>query len=254
MAGMKKLVPSDLVQDHHDGADEQGGKGQQRQDGGHENAPYRQGQAHQRHPPRARLQHGHHVVQAAHGEADDEESQGNEHQNDSPARPRSAVEDGLGRVQGPAGTRGPAGHEEARHQQQHGEQIDPVTHHVDIGENHVAGADHQRDEVVAETPQEQRGEQVDDHDHAVHGDELKVVARVDKGKDVREPQLQPHDPRQHQGHQPHRDRGDRVLDGDDFGVLAPDVLPDESFRMVELRLLDFGRWGESRFVMRNVSH
>ena len=89
-------------------------------------------------------------------------------------RPRRALEDGLGRVQRPAGAGGTAGHEEARHQQQHGEQIDPVTDHVHIGEDHVAGADHQRDEVVAETSQEQRGEQVDHHDHAVHGDELKV--------------------------------------------------------------------------------
>src|SRR5207302_3164415 len=76
----------------------------------------------------------------------------------------------------------------------------------------------------------------------------------DKGEDVREPQLQPHDSRQHQGHQPDPDRSDRVLDGDDFCVLAPDVLPDKGLRVVELWLFDFGRWNVSRFVMGNGGH
>ena len=40
---------------------------------------------------------------------------------------------------------------------------------------------HQRDQVIAEAAQEQRRQQVDHHDHAVHGDELVVVARVDEG-------------------------------------------------------------------------
>ena len=49
-AGLQKLI-----QRHHDGADEQSRKRQQRQNGGDENAPYRQRQPHQRHPPRAGL-------------------------------------------------------------------------------------------------------------------------------------------------------------------------------------------------------
>ena len=81
---------------------------------------------------------------------------------------------------------GPPGHEEARHQEQHGEQVDPVAHHVDVREHHVAGAHHQRDQVVAETSQEQRGEQVDHHDHAVHGDVLQVGRRRDERERVRE--------------------------------------------------------------------
>ena len=88
----------------------------------------------------------------------------------------------------------------------------------------------------------------------MHGDELQVVVGRDKGEDVREPQLQPHDSRQHQGHQPDPDRSDRVLDGDDFCVLAPDVLPDKGLRVVELWLFDFGRWNVSRFVMGNGGH
>ena len=61
-------------------------------------------------PRAARLQHGHHVVQAAHREADDEDRERNEHQDDAPVRARRAGEDRLRRVQRPAGARsGPPG-------------------------------------------------------------------------------------------------------------------------------------------------
>ena len=183
---MKKLVPSVRSSSHHDGADEQGGKCQQRQDGGHEDAPDRQRQAHHRHAARAGLQHGHHVVQTAHREADDEDGQRDEHQDDSPVRARRAVQDRLRRVQGPAGAGRPAGHEEAG-DQQHRQQVQPVADHVHVGEHHVAGADHQRDQVVAEAAQEQRRQQVDHHDHAVHADQLEVGARVDEGEAARKP-------------------------------------------------------------------
>src|SRR2546430_10119380 len=49
-------------------------------------------------------------------------------------------------------------------------------------------------------------------------------------------------------------RSHRVLDGDDFGVLAPDVLPHPGFRVVELYLFDFGGRGEGRFIMCNIRH
>ena len=215
--------PQHPVEQHHHGGDEQGGEGQQRQDGGGEDPPYRQGQAHQRHPARAPLQHGHDIVQPAHGEADDEQDEGQEHRDDAPVAARGAGQDRLGRIEGPAGAGRPARHEEARHQHQHREQVDPVAQHVDIGEHHVPGAHHQRDQVVAEAAQEQRGEQVDHHDHAVHGDELVVLGRVDDREGVREAELQPHQPGQHQRDEADRKRRDRVLDRDDLGVLAEDV-------------------------------
>ena len=86
-AGMKKLVPSVWSSIIMMALTNSAGKREQRQDGGHEDAPHRQRQAHQRHAARARLQHRHHVVEAAHGEADDEEGERNEHQDDSPIRP-----------------------------------------------------------------------------------------------------------------------------------------------------------------------
>ena len=54
------------------------------------------------------------------------------------------------------------------------------TEHIDIGKYHVACTDHQWDQVVAEPPQKQCGKQVDDHDHAVHGDQLDVHRWIDE--------------------------------------------------------------------------
>ena len=67
---------------------------------------------------------------------------------------------------GPPGAKKPATRTRDR------EQIDPVAQHVYIGEGHVPGADHQRDEIVAEAAKKQRRQQVDHHDHAVHRNEL----------------------------------------------------------------------------------
>ncbi len=73
-----------------------------------------------------------------------------------------------------------------------------------------------------------------------------------KAKRSGKPELQPHQPGQHQRHQADPDRGDRVLDGDDLGVLAPDVLADEGLRVVELDLCDFRRRREVGFVVRDI--
>jgi hypothetical protein len=76
-----------LVQDHHDRAHEERRKRKQREDRRHEDPPHGEREPHQRHPPRARLQHRHDIVQAAHREADDEEREGNEHQDDPQLAP-----------------------------------------------------------------------------------------------------------------------------------------------------------------------
>ena len=176
-AGMKKLVPSSRSSSIITRADEQRREGQQRHDRRDEDAPDRQRHAHQRHPARARLQHRHHVVQAAHGEADDEQRQRDQHQDDAPVLARRARQDRLRRIERPARAGRSARHEEAGDQHQHRQQVDPVAQHVHVGEHHVPRAEHQRDQVVAEAAEEQRGQQVDHHDHAVHGDELVVGRR-----------------------------------------------------------------------------
>jgi hypothetical protein len=88
-----------------------------------------------------------------------------------------------------------------------------------------------------EAAEEQRGEQVDHHDHPVHGDELVVVLGRDEAERVREAELHAHHHGHRQRDEPDRDSGQRVLDGDDLVVLAPDVLRDESLRIVQVGVL-----------------
>ena len=192
--------------------------------------------------PRVRaLQHRDDIVQAAHGEADDEQDQRDEHQDDAPVLAAGrAGQDGLRRVERPAGAGRPAGREEARHQHQHGEQVDPVAQHVDIGKHHVARADHQRDQVVAEAAEEQRGQQVDHHDHAVHGDELVVGFGVMKAKVPGKPSCRRISQDSTSATRPMAIAVPRILDGDDLGVLREDVLRPPALRMVELDFRDFG--------------
>ena len=71
----KEACSQKAVQQHHEGADEQGREGQQRHHRRGENAPDAQGHAHQRHAPRAPLQYRNNVIQPAHREANDEQHQ-----------------------------------------------------------------------------------------------------------------------------------------------------------------------------------
>ena len=229
-----------LVQDHHDRADEQRRERQQAEHRRHEDAPHRQRHPHQRHAAGTRLQDGRHVVQPAHGERDDEHRQRPQHQQDAPVDAGRAGQDGLGRIQGPARPGGTAGDEIACEQDDDGPEIDVVADHVDVREHHVARAAHQRDQEVAEAAEEQGGQQVDHHDHAVHGDELVIGLGVDEVELVGEPELQPHHPGQDQRHEAHPDRGDAVLDRDHLVVLAEPVLRHPTVGMVKLHRLLVG--------------
>ncbi len=179
--GHEEAGPQQAVEQQHHRGDEQRREGQQRHDGSCEDAPHGQGQTHQRHAACARLQHRHHIIEPAHRKADDEQDQGSQHENDAPILPGGAGENRLGWVQRPG-------------QDHDCEQVDPVAQHVHIGEHHVPGADHQRDEVGAEAAEEQRRQQVDHHDHAVHGDELQELVGIDEGKGARKSELQAHQP------------------------------------------------------------
>ena len=77
---------------------------------------------------------------------------------------------------------------------------------------------------------------------------------IDEGECAGKSQLQPHQPRQHQRDQPDGHRRDRVLDGDDFGVLRKDVLRPPAFRMIELDLPHFGRRDVCDCVKRDIDH
>ena len=149
---------------------------------------------------------------------------------------------------------GPPGAKKLDDQHQDREQVDPVAQHVDIGEHHVPGADHQRDQVVAEAAEEQRRQQIDHHDHAVHGDELEILVGIDEGEGAGKSELQPHQPRQHQRHHSDGHRRHRVLDGDDLGVLRKDVARPPALRMIELDVRHFGGRDACDCVKRDIDH
>ena len=230
------------VEHHHHAGDEERREGEHRHDGGGEDAPDRQRHPHQRHAAGAALQHGHDVVEAAHGEADDEEHQRGEHQEDAGLLAAGrAAEDRLRRIERPARPGRAARREEARDQHEDRQQVDPVAEHVDVGKHHVPGADHQRDQVVAEAAEEERGQQVHHHDHAVHGDELVVGLRRDEVEEAGKAELQPDQPGEHQRDQADADRGAGILQRDDLGVLREDVGRPPALRVVELDLRNLGR-------------
>ncbi len=177
-----------------------------------------------------------------------------EHQDDAPLMPRRARENGLRRVERPASACGSAGREKARHQNRHGEHVHPVAQHVHKGEHHVPGAHHERDQIVTEPAEKQRSEEIDHHDHAVHGHELIIGLRVDEGESAGPCQLKPDEPRQHQSNKSNRQRSDRVLDGDGLGVLREDVFRYPAMRMVKVYIWDFGRRDKIYPATWNINH
>ena len=65
----------------------------------------------------------------------------------------------------------------------------------------------------------------------MHGDKLIILTGLDKGKCVWKPELQAHNSRQNQGHNPHRNGRYAVLNGNNLVVLTPDVFRDKTVRV-----------------------
>jgi hypothetical protein len=113
---------------------------------------------------------------------------------------------GQRRVGVPAERRRPARGEEADQQDDPAEHEKVVAEDVQRGEGHVRGADVQRHDLVGE-PDEHRGGEHQQHDRAVHGEQL-VVLLVGHDIVVRAEQLRPHD----HGHQARdQEEPERVL-------------------------------------------
>ncbi len=66
----------------------------------------------------------------------------------------------------------------------------------------------------------------------MHSDKLQVSTGVDEVKGVREPQLQPHQAREYECHQPNKYGSNPILDGNDFMILTPDIFGNKSLRIV----------------------
>ena len=116
----------------------------------------------------------------------------------------------------PAERRGAARGEEAGQQDQPAEREHVVAQQVEPRERHVGRADLQRQQLVRE-PDEQRGGEQQQHERAVHGEQL-VVLLVGHDVVVRAEQLDPHDERHDAGDQEEDERGDQVQVPDDLVI------------------------------------
>ena len=225
------------VEGHHDGADEQCREGKQTKDGGHQNSPDRQRKTHHRQSSGACLKHRGHIIQTAHGEGDDEHAQGDQHQQNACVMPRGAWCNRLRRIQSPACPGGPSGDEEAGQKNQHRQQVDPETEHVQEGEDHVPRTAHQGNQIVAKAAEEQGGEKIHHHDHSVHRHGLIVGTGVDEREGIGEAQLQAHESGEYQRHQAHKDGSATVLDRNHLVILTPDVFRNERVRIMQFMVL-----------------
>src|SRR3546814_3814938 len=60
----------------------------------------------------------------------------------------------------------------------------------DVCSSDLPRADHQRYEVITEAAKQECGEQVDDHDHAMHRNKLQVVFRLNPRNRTGKPELE----------------------------------------------------------------
>ena len=141
------------------------------------------------------------------------------------------------RVTGPAG-RGTA-EVEAEPEEEDGRPHEPVAEHVQRGEGHVIGPDHQRDQEVAEGPGQDRDDHQEDHHRGVHREQHRVelgrnLAALateqlpEAGHVLPGPGQLPADAQgQCPANQQHEQGGDQELDPDHLVIGREDVLADE---------------------------
>ena len=72
-------------------------------------------------------------------------------------------------VAGPSAGRRTAGHEEAREHHHRRDRSHPKRKHVQFGKRHIACADHQRNEKIAEGSHHDRHDDEENHDRRMHG-------------------------------------------------------------------------------------
>jgi hypothetical protein len=116
----------------------------------------------------------------------------------------------------PAERRRAARAQEAGQQDQPAEREQVVAQQVQPRERHVGRPDLQRHQLVGE-PDEHRGGEQQQHDRAVHGEQL-VVLLVGDEMLVRAEQLDPHQHGHDPGAQEEEERGDQVQVPDDLVV------------------------------------
>ena len=138
---------------------------------------------------------------------------------------------GVRHVVEPAVVRSGADREAGIHEKA-GRQVDPVGQCVQPRECHVARAEHQRPQIVAETGQHRHGVE-EDHRHAVRREQLVVLLRRQQWL-IRPRQLDAHDQRLEAAQQQEDEGGDDVAKPDLLVVDGRQPAERAAFRLPHL--------------------
>ncbi len=163
------------------------GQGEQQQHRGDQDRPGKERHLVQGHPRRAHVEDGHDIVDRAQDGGDAGRMQRQDEQ--VHRRPVMACRTRQGWIEHPTAAKAVIGavarNEHGQHQQEEGDTGQPQRDIVHPREGHVRRADHQRHEIVAETPDQRRHDHEEDHDQAVIGDHdiVEVLGVLDVAAD-----------------------------------------------------------------------
>ena len=228
--------------------------GENEQPRGEEERPHRERQAEHGHARRTHVRDGRDVV----GRSGD----GRQPVDEQPDAPEAlpylrVVHVGRSGTQGRVGRPSRLGRaaidEETGQDDDAGKDVEPITHRIERGKGHVPRPDFQRDQVVAETADQQRHDDQEDHDRGVHGEKHVVTARqndavnrngggqerADQGDlHARVGQLET-DPHGQQATDEQEEKtGPKVLQADHLVVERPDVFGEEALLVLMVPVLD----------------
>ncbi len=238
------------IEEQQDSGCQQNRECQKGKDRGDEQRPLGQRQPHHGHASGPHGENGRDVVQTAHQTRRREQGDGRNPQRHPGCLAGRGIRKCAQRsVSRPASHRGAARHEQCRENHDAGEQEHPVRERIQKRKRHVPRSDLQRNQKISKAARQDRREQKEHHDGAVHGDERNVKARlhdaavVSHRKDLRHQwrqrsrpcELVAHEHRQKATHDGHRHRGNQVLNADDFVVRAEHIFPPKA----QLRMMVF---------------
>ncbi|GBD05958.1 hypothetical protein HRbin20_01559 [bacterium HR20] len=221
------------------------------QDRSNDNAPDRQRHPHERHPFGAHVECSRHIVQTAHRRSNDEQRNCDEPQVLTKPRTRRCFRERTQwRIGRPSSRCCTGAHKKGNGDNNTREEVEPVAEHVQERKRHITCTDLERDEEIPKAAGENCRKQEKDHDRAVHGHEHVISWCLEsatlhvcwhqephEGQVVIRPcELDPEDPRHHHADKSHDQRSDHVLHGDDFVILAEDILRPETLGLVVMCL------------------
>ena len=151
---------------------------------------------------------------------------------------------GVEIVRGERRGEGPAGIDSAQHQRGQGQcaadYIEIPTEQIDLGEGEVARADHHGDQEIAQRCGNRRHQKQEDHDDAVHGEELVVGVRGDE-VGLRREEFQPDEAGKRAADEEEKRDRDQIQDRDALVVAG-----EEPTEQAVLRVDEVAAWGAAR--------